>query len=93
MLSSQFSRCQVVAIYFLMLPPEVLSARDFAAVARTPLCHVVIENWCDWIKSEKVADVMLDQQSVGMALRAPRGSKTLAAKVQWCFKRLKDSLF
>ena len=45
------------------------------------------------IGSKKVAGVMLDQQSVGMALRAPRGSKTLAAKVQWCFKRLKDSLF
>ena len=72
----------MVTIHFSMLPLEVLSVHDFAAVARTPLCHVVIENWCDWIKSEKVADVMLDQQSVGMALRAPRGSKTLAGKVQ-----------
>ena len=34
------------------------------------------------IGSKKVAGVMLDQQSVGMALRAPRGSKTLAGKVQ-----------
>ena len=34
------------------------------------------------IGSERVADVMLDQQSVMMALRAPRGSKTLAGKVQ-----------
>ena len=65
-----------------LLPPEVLSARNFVAVARTPLCYVVIENLCDRIGSEKMADVRLNQQSVGMALRAPGGSKTLAGKVQ-----------
>ena len=65
-----------------LLPPEVLSARNFVAVARTPLCYVVIENLCDQIGSEKMADVMLDQRSVRMALRAPEGSKTLAGKVQ-----------
>ena len=70
-----------------MLPPEVLSSRDFAAVTRTPLCYVVIKNRYDQIGLKKVADVMLDQQSVGMALRAPGGSKTL----ERCNDVLKDS--
>ena len=75
------SGCHLFCILFL-LPPEVLSARNFVAVASTPLCYVVIENLCGWIGSEKMADERPDQQSVGMALRAPRGSKTLAGKVQ-----------